>query len=338
MFKVIYAVLCVVVFALGGYIWKIKRTGTAKAELEAKSAPEAQPLQHAPGNTVVVEVGGDKLTQDDIDWEYRLVTAELDDKESLTPIPDLGNRLQAELAPLKKRIVADIIERKLLYRYLQQDKEWTHDDPARFTACMGELKATLADNPRVAESKDAKSRLRHRLCERSIIEQYMKDRIFTGLAVPEPEVVEYFKNHMAEFKQPERVEIRQIVLATDGEAKKIRNQVTQGNFEAMARQHSIAPEAEDGGRLGPFSKAALPSAFEMAFHMKKGEISDILKSPYGYHIIMLLAKHPKSEMSLDEARAKISAILLKKKREDRYREWLDKALAAVAVTQPKPLW
>ena len=55
----------------------------------------------------------------------------------------------------------------------------------------------------------------------------------------------------------------------------------------MAKEHSLSPEAERGGHLGPFPKGGMPAVFEYAFHMKKGDVSEVLKSNYGYHIIML---------------------------------------------------
>jgi peptidyl-prolyl cis-trans isomerase C len=166
----------------------------------------------------------------------------------------------------------------------------------------------------------------------------MTERLFTKIRITDQEITEYFKNHQNEFKLPERVEIRQILLGDESDAKKVRAQTTAHNFAEMARQHSLSAEAERGGLLGPFPKGGMPAVFEYAFHMHKGQVSEILKSNYGYHIIMLLEKYPKKDLSLDEARPRIIALLKKKHEEQEYRKWVDRALAAISVTSPKPAW
>jgi hypothetical protein len=347
MSKYLYALACVVCLGGGAYAWKVKHAGllaTVQDEpadtdgAAAAAAADASRLAANAPSAVVVEVAGEKVTQEDIDWEYDLLTLGLKNKDELTPIPDLGSRVDTELQPLRKQLAATLIERKLLFAYIKQDKEFVVDEPGRFTACMAELQQSLRDNPAIAQVRDGKARLRARLCERSVLEQYVKERLFPSLRVAEAEVVEYYKNHVGEFKQPDRIEIRQVLLPDENSAKHVRNTINAQNFAELARSKSIAPEAVDGGKLGPFSRRTLPSLFDMAQTMRKGEISPILKTPYGYHIIMLLEKYPKEDMSLDAARPKITAAIRRKKEEDEYQRWVERALASVAVNVPKPLW
>ncbi len=333
--KLLYALLAVAFFAIGAYVFKVKNTGQTIA-LEQVDAPPPQVFQPT---AVVVEVGGEKVTQEDIDWEYELLTDGLDDKEALTPIPDLGQRYAEEMAALRKSLVSNVVERKLLYQFLQQDREFSFDDPQRYMSCMTEWQEGVkAAESKALGAKGGKERLKSRLCERSILDQYMQERIFAKIKLEDREVVEYYKNHQNEFKLQERVEIRQILLGDEDEAKKVRSRTNHSNFAEMAREHSLSPEAERGGHLGPFPKGGMPAVFEYAFHMKKGEVSEVLKSNYGYHIIMLLEKYPKKDLSLDEARPRITAILKKKHEEEAYRKWVDQALAAISVASPKPVW
>lgn len=334
--KLLYALLSLAFFAIGAYVFKVKNTGQPLAALEEVEAPRPQVFQPT---AVIVEVGAEKVTQEDIDWEYSLLTEGLEDKESLTPIPDLGQKYNEEMAALRKSLVSNVVERKLLYQYLQQDREFGFDDPKRYMDCMTEWQNSVkSEESKALLAKGGKERLKSRLCERSILDQYMTERVFTKIKLQDQEIVEYFKNHQNEFKVQERVEIRQILLGDEDEAKKVRSHTNANNFAQMAKEHSLSPEAERGGHLGPFPKGGMPAVFEYAFHMKKGEVSQVLKSNYGYHIIMLLEKYPKKELSLDEARPRIMAILKKKHEEEAYRKWVDQALAAISVTSPKPVW
>ncbi len=336
MSKYLYLVVCALFFGAGAYIWKVKNTGAANLEAQAPvSAAPPEELRH-PGP--LVEIAGDHITEDDVDWEYNLVTQGLFDNDQLTQIPELGARYKEELKPLRKALIANIIERKLLFKFVQQDKTFVVDDPVRYAQCMTEFQETVKTNDKTFASKESRGRLRNRLCERSILDQYLKEKLFADLGVSDTEALEYYKNHRAEYKAADRVTIKQVVVANESEAKKIRNQINAQNFEEIARTKSIAPEAENGGRLGPFTKAAIPTLFDMAYQMKKGEISPIVKTPYGYHILTLVDKSAHEELGFDDVKKKVIGTLRKKREEDEYQKWVERALAAISINSPKPLW
>lgn len=327
-----YAAICISCFAGGAYVWKIANTGLSQA---SKAPIPSNKAAEIGGPQTVVEVGAERISQDDIDWEYGLVTEGIFDKDSLTPIPDLGARYHAELAPLRKQLVSAVIERKLLYQFVQQDHDFTANDPARYSKCLTQWQEVLKSQGPEMFMNGGKDRLKSRLCERSILDQYIKERLFKDIAISEAEIVEYFKNHLSEFQSPEKIEVRQVLLGSEDEAKRWRAQINPHNFESIARQYSIAPEGAQGGHLGPFAKGSMPAVFEAAFHLKKGEISPVLKSNYGYHIILLLEHYPKVEPSLEQARPKVFSLLRKKKQDEAYEHWVEKALAAINVMVPK---
>lgn len=336
MIKYLYLVVCALFFGAGAYIWKVKNTGAAN--LEAVAPLASPPPEELRRSGPLVEIAGEHITEDDVDWEYSLVTQGVFGNAELTQIPDLGVHYKDELKPLRKALIANIIERKLLFKFVQQDKNFIVDDPVRYTQCMNEFQDTVKNNGKAFTTKDNRSRLKNRLCERSILDQYLKEKVFAELGVSEAEALEYYKNHRAEYKAPERVTIKQVVVADESEAKKIRAQINTQNFEDVARAKSISPEAEQGGRLGPFTKNAIPSLFELAYQMKKGEISPVVKTPYGYHIIMLIDKAPREELGFDVVRKKVIASLRKQREEAEYQKWVERALASISVNSPKPLW
>ena len=112
------------------------------------------------------------------------------------------------------------------------------------------------------------------------------------------EVERYYTENLKKFEQPERVKIRQIVLPSEREAKRVRGKIKSNNFEELARKYSITPESEKGGLLGPFSKGQMPRVFDVAFSMRLGEVRGILKSTYGFHIIKIEEKMKPRKLSL----------------------------------------
>jgi len=119
----------------------------------------------------------------------------------------------------------------------------------------------------------------------------------------------------------EEVHARHILVATEADAQAARKQIVDGaDYAAVAAKVSTDTSNKDkGGDLGWFGRGAMVPEFETAaFSLKVGEISQPVKSSFGYHIIQVLEKDP--QHPLDPAQ-------LQQKREQGYRDWLGKAQA-----------
>lgn len=78
------------------------------------------------------------------------------------------------------------------------------------------------------------------------------------------------------------------------------------DFAAVAKAESGCPSAAVGGDLGPFGRGQMVLPFEMAvFALKPGEISDIVESDFGFHIIKLTDKQEAGKVAYEEVKAKI---------------------------------
>jgi parvulin-like peptidyl-prolyl isomerase len=228
--------------------------------------------------------------------------------------------------------LSGLIERRVLYRFISRDTTFDLTNPARFEECIGQWQALTTEKASLIHNAVDVARLKELLCQKSILTQYLKEKVVTSVEVAEPEIVEYFEAHKADFALPERVVVRQIVLVDDRSAAKIKNQATKDNFSDLARANSITPEAEKGGLLGPFARGELPRVFDVAFDLPVGAISQVQKSPYGFHIFMPVKKLPPQTMTLEDSRAKIRSILVREKESQEYSKWVERALASVPVT------
>ncbi|MCK9418275.1 MAG: peptidyl-prolyl cis-trans isomerase [Nitrospirae bacterium] len=161
-----------------------------------------------------------------------------------------------------------------------------------------------------------------------IWEEIMIDRLIARevnrhIAVAPSDVRRYYQANAREFERPERVRVRQIVVATEEEARKVEELLQAGtDFATLAREKSTAPEAERGGDLGYFAMGEMPAEFNVVFGLPKGGISGIVKSPYGFHVFKLEEKRGAGRMGLDEVSHGIAEKLQREKEDTRYKQWL----------------
>jgi peptidyl-prolyl cis-trans isomerase C len=156
-----------------------------------------------------------------------------------------------------------------------------------------------------------------------MIERLIALEVNRRVSVTPSEVRRYYQANVKEFEKPEQVRVRQIVVATEDEARKVEELLKAGaDFAALAREKSTAPEAEHGGDLGYFAMGEMPVDFNVVFDLPKGGISGIVKSPYGFHIFKLEDKRRAGRMGLDEASRGIADKLRREKEDTRYKQWL----------------
>ncbi|MCX8153233.1 MAG: peptidyl-prolyl cis-trans isomerase [Candidatus Bathyarchaeota archaeon] len=89
---------------------------------------------------------------------------------------------------------------------------------------------------------------------------------------------------------PEKVHCAHILVRTESEAKAVLERLKKGEkFSVIAQQVSLCPSKKRGGDLGTFTRGKMVKEFEnAAFALKKGEISGVVKTQFGYHIIKRL--------------------------------------------------
>jgi len=91
------------------------------------------------------------------------------------------------------------------------------------------------------------------------------------------------------------------------------------DFADVAREVSLSPDARDGGDLGFFSRGVMPAEFDEAvFPLKEGTLSEVVRSPYGFHIFLVEEKTKAKDLSLDEVRGEITEILRRRQMEKLY--------------------
>ena len=147
--------------------------------------------------------------------------------------------------------------------------------------------------------------------------------MLSQVEVPEQAVVHYFEYHRDTFVEPEQVKASHILFklpasAGDDQDRRVREKAESvlklardgEDFAGLAVEYSEGPSGPDGGDLGYFTRGQMVEAFEeAAFALEQGEISDVVRTQFGYHIIKVEDINPRREKPLDEVREEIESIL-----------------------------
>ncbi len=147
--------------------------------------------------------------------------------------------------------------------------------------------------------------------EKFLVQNWIRKYIVSQIQVTPDEIKAYYRKHKEAFIRPEQVKALHIFVNTKEEAAKLRQMIEAGaEFEQVARQYSKGPEGAEGGDLGYFTKGDYPPVFtETCFKLKKGQLSQVIKSDYGYHLFKLVDRRKKKKRSLKEATEDVRRIL-----------------------------
>ncbi len=183
----------------------------------------------------------------------------------------------------------------------------------------------------------------------------MKAAVAGDVTVGEEDVQAYYETHKAEFVEQESRDARHILISPfkedeDGaiaatatqaqwdaakvEAEKIRSQILNGaDFVSMVEKHSDDTATnETGGKLGAITRGVLvPDFEETVFELQSGDLSEPVKTQYGYHLIEITDITPEQQLSYDQVMERIRSELLQQKQDEAWDRWLAKAKAEVGV-------
>jgi parvulin-like peptidyl-prolyl isomerase len=276
-------------------------------------------------SNVVIVVGSRQITTDELIKDIEFIGAGMD-------VP----AQQWEL--IRKQLLEQVIDHYLIMEYGKENG---------ITISEAELKRALKEIKREYTEKAFKDALlreyvdydewKNRLKEQLLIDKIIR-RITENVLPPDHQEIErYYKENQDEFRAPEMLKFRQIVVRTKEEAEDLLKRLKDGeDMGELAGKYSIAPESESGGEVGWVARGQLDESMEKAlFSLRPGKVSPVLKTPYGYHIFEVLSLQSERVKKLPEVVEEIETKLLSERRERSCQEWLQglRALFEVKVNE-----
>lgn len=269
-------------------------------------------------------VNGTVINQAELDSEMNRFLARLQSQDRVPT--DL------ERSQIKKQVLENLIVGELLYQ--ESQKEGVKVDQKEIEAQLAPIKGRY---PSEAEFKKALSTmnlteadLRFRFERDLAIRKLLADQIGGKIAVSEKESRAYYDSNPEFFKKPEQVRASHILIKVDpgaDEAKKaeartkiesLQAKLKNGeDFGALAKEYSEGPSGPKGGDLGFFGRGQMVKSFEeTAFTMKPGQVSGMVETRFGYHLIMVTERTPESTLSYEEVKDRLEQYLKQQKAQE----------------------
>ena len=177
------------------------------------------------------------------------------------------------------------------------------------------------------------------LRKRLLLEKLLDREVNSKIAISDDEALAYYQSNRSRYYSEETVHVAQIVVPSKEKADAVLKRIQAGgDFGKVAREVSTGPEAAKGGDLGVFTRGVMPEAFDrIVFSLAEGKTSKVVKSPYGYHLFMVLKKEKGRWIEFADVKDKIKVDLTKGREEQEFRKWLDalKSEAKIRVNEER---
>jgi len=274
-----------------------------------------------PSGEKVAVVNGVVITRDQYDKELQV---------HLGRVSRQGKQISDDqMAELKKEILEGLIEREVLYQ--ESRKAGIKVDDQRVNDQLAAIKKRFPNDEEFKKAlinmnlteDEIQVQIQRGLAIRELIDQ----KVASKIVIKDEETKAYYDGNPQFFQQPEQVKASHILIkveptadeAAKTEARKKITEVQQklkdgGDFAALAKEYSQGPSSAKGGDLGYFRRGQMVGPFEdAAFSIKTDEVSDLVETRFGYHIIKVYDKKPEQTLAYADVKDKIAQRLKQEK-------------------------
>ncbi len=281
---------------------------------------------------IVAVVNDEVITLSDLNEELDVI-------RQRTAVTYKGQDIERLLAEARPHVLNRMVERLLIGQEARKSgivlkdeeiNEAIRDGLAQRKMRMEDLIASLAKEGATLE--EYRRELRDHLMKTKLVRREIRSMIM----ISDEEIGAYYQKHRDDYEGRETVRIQQILLpipkkADEGqirtirqEAEAIRQRLREGEaFELLAGRYSQGPAAASGD-IGFVEKGVmLPEVEAVAFNLKIGEISDVISSPVGFHIIRVTDKRGAGLKPIEAVREEIRRKIEDEKADKRYESWIE---------------
>lgn len=238
----------------------------------------------------------------------------------------------SQLKAMKQHVLNQLIDGELLYQEAKaKGMAVSEKEIAAYIASIKKRFPSEADFKKgLARMHTSESEMKDEVGKSLVIQKFIKTDLLKGITIDDAAAKAFYDSHPQYFKAPEMVKASHILIKVsptaskaekDAALKKIKEieaKAKKGaDFAELAKTYSEGPSASRGGDLGYFRRGQMVKPFEdAAFALAPGQMSGIVKTQFGYHLIKVLAKKPGGQIAFETAKDRIKETLLREKSGD----------------------
>ena len=307
----------------------------------------------ADGTEVAVTINGADITEGQIDTQIDLLLERIRAQGKQLPPQFVEQyRKQARLKVLEGLVVEQLLEEKVKAAGIGVTEDEV-TERIKEMAAQQEPPLSLEDLKALMEAHgqsldELKARLQKELVYQKLIESESPGEV----KVTDQDARKYYTENKNRFEVPEQLRASHILIkpnTTDpntdpNEAKATAKAKTQdllkqikdgADFGELAKEHSECPSAAKGGDLGYFPKDRMVPPFEKAaFELEVGQISDVVETAFGYHIIKLTDRKEPEVRTFEQAKDDIVKMLTRQQQAERAKKYVESLKASAKIVYP----
>ena len=164
-----------------------------------------------------------------------------------------------------------------------------------------------------------------KITEQILVQVLIEREILDKIKVNDEEVLEYYEQNKDSFTEKEQVHLYNILLETEEESQDVLEQLKAGgDFSEIAIEKSAGPSATQGGDLGYLTRGTIiPEIEEVVFALELEELSEVIKTDFGFHILKITEQKPETVKALEEVKEDIIQTLLPDKQKEDFENFLE---------------
>jgi len=241
-----------------------------------------------------------------------------------------GRQVQdAQVTAIKKEILDSLIAQELLYQKSQKSgiKVDAKDLDGKMESIKGGFQDEDAFKKAIAAMEVSEEEMKRKIGKNLAIDALLKEELAGKVMVTDAESKKFYDEHPDLFKRGEQVKASHILVKVDPSAggdekaqsrkkmETIQKKLKKGeDFAAMAKEYSQCPSSSRGGDLGYFERGKMVKPFaDAAFALAPNQVSGIVETQFGYHLIKVLDKRPATTVAYSDVKERLTEHLKKGK-------------------------
>jgi parvulin-like peptidyl-prolyl isomerase len=301
------------------------------ARTVAPPPPAIKPV--VPAGPAVATVDGVAIPKAEYDRVFAMLKRRYQARYGIDFTSERGKAVEADI---KNGLIDHLVEKQ--YVLNEGNRRGITASPTEVDAKLDELKKQAGSEDEFNSTLNGTGMtvadLKREIAD-GLIVHAVADALTAGITVSDDDAKAYYAAHGTDFDKPEEVRVRHILVKDKATAEKLLAQLKGGaDFAELAKANSEDPGSKgDGGDLGFFSKGRMVPEFEeAAFKLKPGELSGVVQTQFGFHILQGVDYHPAHHLTFDEAKPQIVDTLSEGRKESTLSTWLEQQKKQVKVT------